>query len=96
MFETFEVTFEIYVEDKLNSRQTMQAPKQMIIANFVQTAQQIQKEQRPIRLKMIRQETIWDDFENKQKILNNSVEYSNDAMVIWKENNIGKNHSTNE
>lgn len=95
MFETYEVTFEVYVEDKLNNRQTMQAPKQIIIANFLQTAQQIQKEKTPIRFKMIRQDVIWDEFEQKQRVLNNSVEYSNDAMVIWEENNIGKNQSVN-
>ena len=88
MFETYEVTFEVYVEDKLNNRQTMQAPKEIIITNFLQTAQQIQKDKRPIRFKMIRQDVIWDEFEKKQKVLNNSVEYSNDAMVIWEENNM--------
>lgn len=95
MFETYEVTFEVYVEDKLNNRQTMQAPKQIIVANFLQTAQQIQKEQRPIRFKMIVPNVIWDEFEQKQKVLNNSIEYSNDAMIIWEENNIGKNQSVN-
>ena len=86
VFETYEVLFEIYVEDKLNNRQTMQAPKQIITANFLQTAQQIQKDKRPIRLKMIRQDVFWDEFEKKQKVLNNYIEYSNDAFNIWKEN----------
>lgn len=95
MLEMYEVTFEVYIEDKLSNRQTMQAPKQIIIANFLQTAQQIQKEKRPIRFKMIVPNVFWDEFEKRQKTLNNSVEYSNDAMVIWEENNIGKNQSTN-
>jgi len=86
MFETYDVTFEVYIEDKLSNRQTMQAPKEIIIANFLQTAQQIQKEKRPIRFKMIVPNIIWDEFEQKQRVLNNSVEYSNDAMVIWEEN----------
>ena len=93
LFDTYEVTFEIYVEDKLNNRQTMQAPKQIITANFLQTAQQIQKEKRPIKFKMIRQEVIWDEFDKRQRVLDNSIEYKNDAMVIWEENNIGKNQS---
>ena len=93
VFETYEVTFEIYVEDQLRNRQTMQAPKQIIIANFLQTAQQIQKEKTPIRFKMIVPYVFWDEFEQKQRVLNNGVEYSNDAMVIWEENNIGKNQS---
>ena len=89
MLEMYEVTFEVYVEDKLSNRQTMQAPKQIIIANFLQTAQKIQKEQTPIRFKMIVPYVFWDEFEQKQKVLNNGVEYSNDAMVIWEEENKG-------
>lgn len=85
MFETYDVTFEVYIENKLSNRQTIQAPKEMIIANFLQTAKQVQKDTRPIRFKMIVPNIIWDEFEQKQKILNNSVEYSNDAMVIWEE-----------
>lgn len=95
MFETYEAIFEIYVEDKLNNKQTIQAPKEIIMANFLQTAQQIQKDKRPLRIKMIVPNVIWDEFENKQKVLNNSLEYSNDAMAIWEENNIGKNQSEN-
>ena len=34
MFETYEVTFEIYIEDKLINKQTMQAPKEILMANF--------------------------------------------------------------
>ena len=89
MLETYEVVFEIYIEDKLSNQQVMKAPKPIIISNFLQTAQQIQKQKRPIRLKMVVPHVFWDEFENKQKCLNNSVEYSNDAMVIWEENRSG-------
>ena len=79
----YEVTFEIYVEDKLTNKQTAKAPKQMLIASFVQTAEQILKEQKPMKIKMIRPVTIWDSIEQKQKTLNNEVELSNDAMKTW-------------
>lgn len=85
MFETHEVIFEVYIEDKLTNRQQMQAPKEMIIANFVQTAKQIKADKRPIKIKLIRPEIIWDEFEKKQKILNNEIELSNDAMMAWQE-----------
>ena len=87
MLEMHEVIFEVYIEDKLTNRQQMQAPKEMLIANFLQTAKQIQNEQRPIKIKMIRPETIWDNFEQKQKVLNNEIELSNNAMVAWEDNN---------
>ena len=86
MLEMHEVVFEVYIEDKLTNRQQMQAPKEMLITNFLQTAKQIQADRRPIKIKMIRPELIWDNIEQKQKILNNEIELSNDAMVAWQEN----------
>ena len=83
MLEMHNVIFEVYIEDKLTNRQQMQAPKEMLIANFLQTAKQIQNDQRPIKIKMIKPEVIWDNFEQKQKILNNEIELSNNAMVAW-------------
>ena len=85
MLEMHEVIFEVYIEDKLTNRQQMQAPKEMLIANFVQTAKQIKTDSRPIKIKMIRPEVIWDEFENRQKVLNNEIELSNDAMVAWQQ-----------
>lgn len=79
IFEPFEVIFEIYIEDKLTNRQQMQAPKQILITNFIETAKKIRNDQRPIKIKMIRPEIIWDNFEQKQKILNNEIELSNNA-----------------
>lgn len=86
MFETHEVIIEVYIEDQLTNRRQMQAPKEVLIANFVQTAKQIQNDQRPIKIKMIRPEIIWDNFEQKQKTLNNEIEISNNAMIAWQEN----------
>ena len=86
MFETYQVTFEIYIEDKLTSRQTMQAPKEMLIANFLQTVKQISNDKRPIKIKMLRPEVIWNELENKQQTLTNAVEFSNNTMIAWEEN----------
>lgn len=83
MFDIQEVVFEVWNEDKLINKQIMQAPKDMIIINFVQTAKQIKNDSRPIKLKMSRQEVIWDNFENKEKILDCFVSVSNHAMEAW-------------
>ena len=83
VFETFNVTFEIYIEDKLINRQTMQAPKEMLMVNFIQTVDQISKDRRPMKLRMYRQEIIYDDFENKEKVLINEVMFGNNAMIAW-------------
>lgn len=84
-FETYEVTFEIYIGDKLVNQQAMQAPKEMLMINFIQTAEQIGNDQRPMKIKMIVQDIIWDNFENKQKVLNNEVSFSNNAMISFEE-----------
>lgn len=85
MFETYDVVFEVYIEDKLTNRQQMQAPKEMLIANFLQTAKQIQADRRPIKIKMIRPEEIWDKFEQRRRTLNYEIALSNNAMVAWEE-----------
>ncbi|MBO5828744.1 MAG: hypothetical protein J6R59_09865 [Paludibacteraceae bacterium] len=86
MFDIYEVIFEIYDEDKLVNKQKMQAPKEMIMINFIQTVDQIGRDRRPLKVKMIRPNVIWDNFENKQKVLNNEIEFSNNAMIAWEEN----------
>lgn len=87
MFDTYEVTFEAYVEDGPTNRQTMQAPKEMIIINFIQLAEQIKNDKRPIRIKLIRPQVIWDNFEQKQKTINNEIVLSNNVMDLWEMNN---------
>lgn len=89
MFETHEVTIEVYIEDKLTNRQQMQAPKEILIANFLQTAKQVQADRRPIKIKMIRPEEIWDNFEQRRRVLNNEIALSNNAMVAWEANKNG-------
>ena len=73
MFDIYEVTFEIYIEDKLVNKQTMQAPKEMLMVNFIQMVDKIAQDRRPMKIKMSRPEVIWDRFENKQKVLENKV-----------------------
>ena len=85
MFESYDVTFEVYIEDKLANKQTIQAPKEMLIANFLQTVKQIQNDNRPIKIKMIRQDIIYDNFEKKEKSLNNEICFSNNAMIAWED-----------
>jgi hypothetical protein len=55
--------------------------------NFIQTMQQIGNDKRPIRMKMSRKETILDNFDNKEKVLDNEIEFMNNAFVSWQEKN---------
>ena len=83
MLDIQEVTFEVYIKDTLSNQQIMQAPKEMLIANFIQTAKQIKNDKRPIKIRMIKPEIIWDNFEQKQKTINNMITLSNHAMTAW-------------
>lgn len=97
MLEMHEVIFEVYIEDKLINRQQLKAPKQMLIANFVETAKQMKNDQRPIKFKMIVPCVIWDEFDKRQKTLNNELMLNNDAMVAWEENkDKGDNNASNK
>lgn len=87
LFETYEVTFEVYLEDKLVNKQVLQAPKEILMMNFVQTMEQIGYDKRPMKIRMTRPEIIWDNFENKQKTITNEVAFSNNAMIAWEEEN---------
>ena len=86
LFDIQEVDFEIYVGNALIQKQKLQAPKEMLMANFVQTVNQIGSDKRPMKIKMLRPETIWDSFENKEKVLNNEIEFSNNAMIAFEGN----------
>lgn len=96
IFEIHEVSLEIYVEDKLVQRQTMQAPKEILILNFIQTINEIGNDQRPMKIKIIRPEIIWDNFEQRQRVLNNEVVFSNNAMVNWEDLSSNKEVCKNE
>lgn len=84
MLETYEVAFETYLEDKMVNKQIMQAPKQIIMVNFVQLMNQAKNDKRPIKIRLTRQEIILDDFK-REKVLEHEVAFSNNAMVSWEE-----------
>lgn len=86
IFETHKVIFEVYIQDKLAQKQQIEAPKEMLMINFIQTVEQISKEQKPMKIMMIRQESVYDRFENKEKVLNHEMEFKNNAMIDWEEN----------
>jgi FKBP-type peptidyl-prolyl cis-trans isomerase (trigger factor) len=88
MFEPYEVDIEVYIEDKVVNKQTIEAPQQMIIANFLQLMNQAKDDKRPLKIRMTRPEIIWNNFENKQKILTNEVSFSNNAMIAFEESRV--------
>lgn len=84
-FEIYDVEIEIYLEDKVVQKQRAQAPKEMLMVTFMQTAQQIAQDKRPMKIRMTRPYIIYDNFEDKQKTLTNEVSFSNNAMIAFEE-----------
>lgn len=85
MFEFYDVEFETYIEDKMVNKQQLRAPKEMLQMNFLQVMKQAANDRRPIKVRMIVPNVIWDDFDNKEIVLNNEISFSNNAMVAWEE-----------
>lgn len=78
--ETYQVIIETYIGNQCVQRQSLNAPEQFLKMQFIGIAQQIVQENRPMRVKMIVSEVIWDEIEKKQKVMNNYVEFKNKLM----------------
>lgn len=75
--ETYQVIIETYLGTQCIQRQSLNAPEQFLKMQFMGLMQQIAQENRPMRVKMIVPDVIWDNYEKKQKILKNYVEFRN-------------------
>ncbi len=78
--QSIEVLFEQYVGNQLVNQQRLSAPPMMLQAQFIQACQQIVG-QSPMRIRMVRWEEIWNEFEQKMKPIEYSIEFQN-----WKDN----------
>lgn len=85
-FEIHSVELEIYLEDRLIQKHTAEAPKEILMATFIQTMQQIAQDKRAMQFKMKMPVIIYDNFEGKQKTLNNEILFKNNAMIAFEEN----------
>jgi hypothetical protein len=85
--DAYKVNYEIYIGEQLVQKQSIEAPKEMLMINFIQNAQQIGNDKRPMKIRMVVPNTIWDNFDDKEIILNNKITFSNNAMVAWEKDN---------
>lgn len=67
--QTFDVMFTVYLGEQPIRRWQMVAPQEFIIMKFLQTVQQIISQSQPMKVIVSRDEVIWDQFEQKQKII---------------------------
>lgn len=78
--ETYQVIIETYLGIQCIQRQSLNSPEQILKMQFIGLVQQIVQENRPMRVKMIVPEVIWDEIEKEQKVLKNYVEFRNRFM----------------
>lgn len=71
--QTFDVIFTVYLGEQPIRRWQMVAPQEFIIMKFLQTVQQIASQSQPMKVV----EVIWDQFEQKQKIIPCTMEFQN-------------------
>ena len=78
--EPMEVLLEQYVGNACISRQKLSAPPEILQAQFMQLVQQVASQSQPMKIRMVRWEDIWDNFDNKQKRLELYIMFQN-----WKD-----------
>ena len=71
--DIFDVTFSIYSDNQIIRQWRMQAPRPFIEIKFIQTVSQSQ----PMKVIVSREEVIWDQFEQKHKVLPVTMEFQN-------------------
>ena len=80
--ETYQVIIETYLGNQCIQRQQLNAPEQVLKMQFMGLIQQIAQENRPMKCKMIVLDIIWDNYEKKQKAIENYVEFRNKLMEM--------------
>lgn len=75
--QTFDVMFTVSLGEQPIRRWQMVAPQEFIIMKFLQTVQQIASQNQPMKVVVSRDEVIWDQFEQKQKIIPCTMEFQN-------------------
>lgn len=75
--QLFDVTFTIYVGNQPIQKMQMRSIRPFLEAQFMSIVQQIASQKQPMKVVMSREEVIWDQFEQKHKVLPYTVEFQN-------------------
>lgn len=77
-----QMTYELYVDEKLAQKQIQAMPVFMHKQVFMDTVRNLCNDSAPVRLKITQpQEVVWDQFEQKHKTIINYLEYKNTAYL---------------
>lgn len=75
--EPMDVILEQYIGNACVHRQKPTMPPYFLEAKFKSMMNQIARQSQPMKIKMIRFEEIWDEFEKKRKVIENFIEFQN-------------------
>lgn len=71
------VTLEQYIGNALVHSQQLSAPPEILQAQFMQLVQQVASQSQPMKIRMVRWEDVWNQFEGKWKKLELDVVFQN-------------------
>ena len=81
----FEDNLEIYIlEIKMGNniqRQQLQGTSDMVQLQFMQWVREVGNTNQPIRLRIIKQEEIWNQYSQSRKILENYIQFANKSYM---------------
>lgn len=75
--EPMEVLLEQYIGNACISRQKLSAPPEILQAQFMQLVQQVVNQSQPMKIKMVRWEDVWSQFDKEWKKLELDVVFQN-------------------
>lgn len=78
--EPLTITLEQYIGNALVHSQQLSAPPEFIQAQFMQLVQQVANQSHPMKIRMVRWEDVWNQFEGKWKKLELDIKFKN-----WKD-----------
>ena len=75
--EPMEVLLEQYIGNTCISRQQLSAPPEFLQAQFLQLVQQVTSQSQPMKIRMVRYEDAWSQFDKEWMRLEYSIEFQN-------------------
>ena len=79
-FEPQTIILEQYIGNALVQSQQLSAPPEILQAQFMQLVQQVASQSQPMKIRMVRYEDVWNQFDKEWKKLELEVEFKN-----WKD-----------
>lgn len=78
--EPMTVTIEQYIGNALVKSQQLSAPPEILQAQFMQLVQQVASQSQPMKIRMVRWDDVWSQFDKERKKLELDVVFQN-----WKD-----------